>query len=123
VPTESKKNTLELHQKSQKVSSSSYQSRTHPFSALSNAISWEANCAINRCLHSISGDERIDFKLHAFGLQLCQGLYRQEAAGKTGLACLMIGEVKNHMVINLSGGKSDPEGKSNYGKRFACNFL
>jgi hypothetical protein len=74
-------------------------------------------------LHSISGDERIDFKLHAFGLQLCQGLYRQEAAGKTGLACLMIGEVKNHMVINLSGGKSDPEGKSNYGKRFACNFL
>lgn len=95
----------------------------HPLSALSNAISWEANCDINRCLHSISGDERIDFKLHAFGLQLCQGLYRQEAAGKTGLACLMIGEVKNHMVINLSGGKSDPEGKSNYGKRFACNFL
>ena len=95
----------------------------HPVSALSNAISWEANCDINHCLYSISGDERIDFKLHAFGLQLCQGLYRQEAAGKTGLACLMIGEVKNHMVINLSGGKSDPEGKSNYGKRFACNFL
>ena len=95
----------------------------HPFSALSNAISWEANCDINRYLHESSGDMRIDFKLQAFGLQLSQGLYRQEAAGKTGLACLMIGEVPNHMVINLSGGKADPEGKSNYGKRFACNFL
>lgn len=95
----------------------------HPFSSLSNAIPWTDSTDINKFMHSCDSSHNIDFNLNGFGLQLSQGLYRQEAAGKTGLACLMNGEDDLSMVINLSGGKTDQTGVFGYGKRFACNWL
>jgi hypothetical protein len=74
-------------------------------------------------MHGVDTSHKIDFNLNGFGLQLSQGLYRQEAAGKTGLACLMNGEDGHSMMINLSGGKTDQSGVFGYGKRFACNWL
>jgi hypothetical protein len=95
----------------------------HPFSHLSNAIPWKESVEINKYMHCVNTGHHIDFNLNGFGLQLSQGLYRQEAAGKTGLACLMNGEDGHSMVINLSGGKTDQTGVLGYGKRFACNWL
>jgi hypothetical protein len=40
-----------------------------------------------------------------------------------GLACIFIGEPRNHMIVNLHGGKADQMGVHSYGKRFAPNWL
>jgi len=58
----------------------------HPADLMSNAMSWEECMEVNKCMHNVCASDRIDFNLGAFGLQLNQGLYRQERASKTG-AC------------------------------------
>jgi len=60
----------------------------HPADLMSNAMSWEESMAVNKHMHGVCDSDRIDFNLGAFGLQLNQGLYRQERASKTGVcAC------------------------------------
>ena len=60
----------------------------HPADLMSNAMSWEECMKVNKHMHGVCASDSIDFNLGAFGLQLNQGLYRQERASKTGVcAC------------------------------------
>ena len=60
----------------------------HPADLMSNALSWEDCMEVNKHMHGVCASDKIDFNLGAFGLQLNQGLYRQERASKTGVcAC------------------------------------
>ena len=61
----------------------------HPADLMSNAMSWEECMDVNKHMHGVCASDNIDFNLGAFGLQLNQGLYRQERASKTGVcACV-----------------------------------
>ena len=57
----------------------------HPAELMSNALSWDDCMEVNKHMHGVCASDRIDFNMGAFGLQLNQGLYRQERASKTGL--------------------------------------
>ena len=61
----------------------------HPSDLISNAMSWQECLDVNKLLHGVCSSDRIDFRLGAFALQLNQGLYRQERAGKTGVCDCM----------------------------------
>ena len=62
----------------------------HPHALMSNAISWEECMNVNKYMHGVGSKDNIDYRCHAFGLQLSQGLYRQERAGKTGALCVCV---------------------------------
>ena len=57
----------------------------HPASAMSNAMSWQECMDVNKYMHGVGSKDEVDYSCAAFGLQLVQGLYRQERAGKTGV--------------------------------------
>jgi hypothetical protein len=92
-----------------------------PNDVLSEPISWDSACELQKKLHGVSSGENIDFRCNMFSLQLTQGLYRQELCGKTMLPCLAASLDGDMVVVNIAGGKGDQEGKYSYGKRFACN--
>ena len=90
--------------------------------SLSEAIPWENSGEILRFLHEVESNNKVDFGLHMFMLYLVQGLYRQQAAGKAGLACFNLADTGDCILSDLSGGKSDTSGEFSYAKRLACNF-
>ena len=90
--------------------------------SLSEAIPWETSGEILRFLHEVESNNKVDFGLHMFMLYLVQGLYRQQAAGKAGLACFNLADTGDCITSDLSGGKCDTSGEFSYAKRFACNF-
>jgi hypothetical protein len=90
--------------------------------SLSEAIPWENSGEILRFLHEVESNNKVDFGLHMFMLYLVQGLYRQQAAGKAGLACFNLADTGDCILSDLSGGKSDTSGEFSYAKRMACNF-
>jgi len=73
-------------------------------------------------LHQIVASTRVDERLHVFVLQLLQGLYRQAACGKTGLAFFKLADTLDCVLCDLAGGKTDPTGEHTYAKRLAHNF-
>jgi hypothetical protein len=86
------------------------------------ALPWEVTAEILGYLHQIVASTRIDERLHMFVLQLLQGLYRQAACGKTGLACFKLADTLDCVLCDLAGGKTDPTGEHTYAKRMAPNF-
>ena len=73
----------------------------HPADLMSNAISWEECMDVNKYMHGVCVSNRIDFNLGAFGLQLSQGLYRQERASKTG-ACACVRVRTRYLKLKLN---------------------
>lgn len=89
---------------------------------LSDAIPWESTGEILRFLHGVESKHKVDFGLHMFLLHLVQGLYRQQASGKAGLACFNLADTGDCITSDVSGGKCDTSGEYSYAKRLACNF-
>ena len=89
---------------------------------LSDAIPWESTDEILRFLHGVESIHKVDFGLHMFLLHLVQGMYRQQACGKAGLACFNLADTEDCITSDISGGKCDTSGEFSYAKRLVCNF-